>query len=99
MFKIDHSFKILRMSQSLTKEERFLLETVKIAEERKSEDEELTDIVIDRNDIGFRLKINPTGAKSIIAQMIRGNLMRKKGEDAVVLTRTGIEIARALQSK
>lgn len=87
-----------RMSQSrFTKEEKFLIETLHIAEERKTEDEELTDIVIDRNDIGFRVKINPNGVKAIIAQMIRGNLLKKEGETSLVLTRTGIEVARNLQ--
>jgi|GEM_PF-3383295 len=85
------------MSSSLTKEEKFLIEVLRIAEERKTEDEELIDIAIDRNDVGFRTKINPNGVRAIVATMVRGNLVRKRGENEIVLTKTGIEVARSLQ--
>jgi hypothetical protein len=79
--------------KSYTREEKYLIEAHVMAEERLSSDEELTDVEINRYDVGLRARINPKGVDSIVAQMVRGNLLRKRGEENVQFTRTGREVA------
>lgn len=79
--------------KSYTKEEKYLIEAHVMAEERRSSEEEITEIEINRYDVGLRAHINPKGVDAIVAQMVRGNLLRKRGEENIQFTKTGQEVA------
>ncbi len=75
--------------KSLTKDERYLIALYE--EHLKSDEEELA---IDRHSVGDKAKLSAKGVNSTVHQLIRGNFVRKKGEVNIILTTTGIEVAK-----
>lgn len=82
-----HCVILLVMSQaSYTKDEHYLVTAYK-----EEPDEEF-----DRYEVGEKARLSPKGVDTIVLQLIRGNFLRKRSENLVILTEVGKEVARSL---
>lgn len=79
------------MNQSFTKDERYLVTAYQ--EFLKQTD---SDFEMDRYQVGQKANLSPKGVDTIVLQLIRGNFLRKRSEELVVLTEVGKEVARSL---